>query len=85
MDEQVSLTHLHGSTRKNKRERWRLQRKKKKRKRERSDVFLWMRCVMQLADCLLAMPQSSRHASPADSALRQKEREERNFTNVSDI
>lgn len=44
-----------------------------------------MRCVMQLADCLLAVPQSSRHASPADSALRQKEREGRNFTNVSDM
>lgn len=53
--------------------------------RERSDVFLWMRCVMQLADCLLAVPQSSRHASPADSALWKKEREGRNFRSVSDI
>lgn len=84
VDEQVSLTHLHGSTRKNKRERVEIA-KEKKRTRERSDVFLRMRCVMQLADCLLAVPQSSRHASPADSALWQKEREGRNFTNVFDI
>lgn len=64
---------------------WRLQRvgKKKKGEREGSDVFLWMQCVMQLADCLLTVPQSSRHASPADSALWKKEG--KNFTNVSDI
>lgn len=85
MDEQVSLTHLHGSTRKNKRERVETAKGGKKKKTERSDVFLWMRCVMQLADCLLVVPRSSRHASPADSALRKKEREGRNFMNVSDI
>lgn len=84
VDEQVSLTHLHGSTRKNKRERVEIV-GGGGGGRERSDVFPWMRCVTQLADCLLAVPQSSRHASPADSALRKKEREERNFTNVSDI
>lgn len=76
VDEQVSLTHLHGSTRKNKRERVETG-GGRRRGRERSDVFPWMRCVTQLADCLLAVPQSSRHASPADSALRKKEREER--------
>lgn len=88
------LTHLHGSTRKNKRERVEIAKGEKKKKkaekpppktRERSDVFLWMMCVMQLADCLLTVPQSSRHASPADSAIRKKEREGRNFTNVTDI
>lgn len=30
------------------------------------------------------VPQSSRHASPADSALWKKEREGRNFSNISD-
>lgn len=75
VDEQVSLTHLHGSTRKNKRESMEIAKgKKKKRAWGGSDVFLWMRCVMQLAACRLAVPLSSRHASPADSALRKKER-----------
>lgn len=70
---------------------WRLQREKGRgggnegREREGSDVFLWMQCVMQLAVCLLVVPQSSRHASPADSALWKQEREGRNFSNLSDI
>lgn len=92
VDEQVFLTHLHGSTRKNKRERVEIAKGKGegggwewRGGREGSDVFLWMRCVMQLADCLLAVPQSSRHASPADSALWKEEREGRNFSNLSDI
>lgn len=80
MDEQVSLTHLHGSTRKNKKGRgWRLQRKKKRERRGGSDVFLWMRCVMQLAGRPLAVPPSSRRASPADSALWKKEKGREQF------
>lgn len=82
MDEQVSLTHLHGSTRKNKkRERVEIT-KEKKKKREKgggSDVFLWMRCVMQLAGRPLAVPPSSRRASPADSALWKKEKGREKF------
>lgn len=74
VDEQVSLTHLHGSTRKNKRESAEIAKGRKKRAWGGSDVFLWMRCVMQLAACLLVVPLSSRHANPADSALRKKER-----------
>lgn len=74
VDEQVSLTHLHGSTRKNKRESVEIAKGRKNRAWGGSDVFLWMRCVMQLAACLLKVPLSSRHASPADSALRKKER-----------
>lgn len=51
VDEQVSLTHLHGSTRKNKRERVGIA-KGKKKKRERG-VTCSFGCVMLLADCLL--------------------------------
>lgn len=76
VDEQVSLTHLHGSTRKNKRERVGIAKGKKKKKRERSDVFLWMCNAAGRLPALV--PQSSRHASPADSAFWKKEREGRN-------
>lgn len=82
VDEQVSLTHLHGSTRKNKRERVGIAKGKKK---EREEWRVHLDAVCNAAGRLPApVPQSSRHASPADSALWKKEREGRNFSNVSD-
>lgn len=83
VDEQVSLTHLHGSTRKNKKERVGIAKGKKKREREEWRVPL--DAVCNAAGRLPApLPQSSRHASPADSALWKKEKEGRNLSNVSD-
>lgn len=45
VDEQVSLTHMHGSSRKNKRKGWRLAYKKKKKNpqqnRKQCDVPFW--------------------------------------------
>lgn len=85
VDEQVSLTHLHGSTRKNKRERVGIAKGKKKKKPGREEWRVPLDAVCNAAGRLPALvPQSSRHASPADSALWKKEREGRNFSNVSD-
>lgn len=77
MDEQVSVTHLHGSRRKNKRERVEIYTK------ERNDVFFWIQKVMQLASSLTTLPESSKHASPADSAIWKEERIGGSFTNTS--
>lgn len=78
VDEQVSLTHLHGSTRKNKRERWRLQRKKKKKK-EREEWRVPLDAVCNAAGRLPARDatefqtcQSSWLSSSAEGKGREK-------------
>lgn len=76
VDEQVSLTHTHGSSRKNKRRGWRLAYEKKKKKQqtlnktENSVMCLSGHWVSKEAGMLpLFLPWSSKHARPADSAL----------------
>ena len=82
-DEQVSLTHLHGSTRKNKRERVEIaqggERKKKKRKREREEWRVPLDAVCNAAGSLPARSatefqtcQSSWLSSLAEGKRREK-------------